>query len=70
MRNAFCTNKVREKKRKPQTQLLEKRICNDVRGLVTWTFEIAGVSAEGWRDDSQRPISEWVSGFAIEDFVL
>ena len=44
MRRAFCTNKVREKKkkRKPQTHLLERRICNDVRGLEMWAFEMVG----------------------------
>lgn len=28
----------REKKGKPPPQLLDKRNCHDVRGLVTWTF--------------------------------
>lgn len=64
MRNAFYTNNVKEKKRKPQTHLLEKRNYNDVRGLMMQTFEITNVSAEGWRDYSQGLTSKRVSSYA------
>lgn len=48
-----------KQKRKPQTQQLEKRICDDVREQVAWTSERLEVSTE--RQRVQHPQGVCVS---------
>lgn len=70
MRRAFCTHKVREREREKKKENLKSTCLRE--GFVTmsegWRCGLLKwqIFAERQRDDSKRPIREWVSDFATE----